>query len=46
MNAQPDITQYKKDDAEMPEEYRQFLVKLLKFGHVENNANPHYRRLL
>jgi ring-1,2-phenylacetyl-CoA epoxidase subunit PaaA len=46
MNEIPQITQYKKDDAEMPEEYRQFLVKLLKFGHVENNANPHYRRLL
>ncbi len=44
-----DLTQrrpFKKDDPEMPEEYRQFLIKLLKYGHVENNANPHYRRLL
>ncbi len=46
MNEMPKITQYKKSDPEMPEEYRQFLVKLLKHGHVENNANPHYRRLL
>ena len=46
MNEIPQVTQYKKDDPEMPEEYRQFLVKLLKHGHVENNANPHYRRLL
>jgi ring-1,2-phenylacetyl-CoA epoxidase subunit PaaA len=37
---------YRKDDPEMPDEYRQFLVKLLKFGHVENNGNPNYRRLL
>jgi 1,2-phenylacetyl-CoA epoxidase catalytic subunit len=46
MNDTPPITQYKKDDPEMPEEYRQFLIKLLKYGHVENNANPHYRHLL
>lgn len=37
---------YRENDPDMPEEYRQFLIKLLKYGHVENNANPHYRRLL
>lgn len=37
---------WKENDPDMPEEYRQFLIKLLKFGHVENNGNPHYRALL
>jgi len=40
------LKMYKKDDPEMPEEYRQFMVKLLKHAHVENNANPHYRVIL
>ena len=31
---------WKQNDPNMPEEYRQFLIKLLKFGHVENNGNP------
>lgn len=37
---------WSQNDPDMPEEYRQFLVKLLKFGHVENNGNPNYRALL
>lgn len=37
---------YKQNDPEMPEEFRAFLIKLLKFGHVENNGNPNYRALL
>lgn len=37
---------WKQNDPDMPEEYRQFLIKLLKFGHVENNGNPNYRALL
>jgi len=40
------LKMYKKDDPEMPEEYRQFMIKLLKHAHVENNANPHYRVIL
>ncbi len=37
---------YKQDDPKMPDEFRAFLIKLLKYGHVENNGNPHYRRVL
>ena len=37
---------FKKNDPDMPEEYRQFMVKLLKYGHVENSANPNYRDVL
>ena len=37
---------FKENDPDMPEEYRQFMVKLLKFGHVENSANPNYRDVL
>lgn len=37
---------YAKDDPAMPEEYRRFLIKLLKYSHVENNGNAEYRRLL
>ncbi len=37
---------YKTDDPEMPEEFRQFMIKLLKYAHVENNGNPHYKQLV
>lgn len=37
---------YKKDDPEMPEEFRQFMIKLLKYAHVENNGNPHYKEIV
>jgi len=37
---------YKKNDPDMPEDYRKFMVKLLKFAHVENNGNPHYREIV
>jgi 1,2-phenylacetyl-CoA epoxidase catalytic subunit len=37
---------WKQNDPDMPDEYRRFLIKLLKFGHVENNGNPNYRALL
>ena len=40
------IKLFKQNDPDMPEEYRQFMVKLLKFGHVENSANPNYRDVL
>lgn len=40
------LRMFKKDDPEMPPEYREFMIKLLKYGHVENNANPHYKVLL
>jgi ring-1,2-phenylacetyl-CoA epoxidase subunit PaaA len=37
---------YKQTDTDMPEEFRAFLIKLLKYGHVENNGNSNYRKLL
>jgi 1,2-phenylacetyl-CoA epoxidase catalytic subunit len=37
---------FRKNDPDMPEEYRQFMIKLLKYSHVENNGNPHYRKVL
>ena len=40
------LRMYKKDDPDMPEEFRQFMIKLLKYSHVENNGNPHYRELV
>jgi ring-1,2-phenylacetyl-CoA epoxidase subunit PaaA len=36
---------YKRNDPDMPEEFRQLLVKLLG-EHLENNGNPAYRRIL
>jgi len=42
----PEMRMYKKNDPEMPEEFRQFMIKLLKYAHVENNGNPHYRDIL
>jgi 1,2-phenylacetyl-CoA epoxidase catalytic subunit len=40
------LRMFKQDDPDMPPEYREFMIKLLKYAHVENNANPHYRVLL
>lgn len=37
---------YKRNDPDMPEEFRAFLIKLLKYAHVENNANPHYKHVV
>lgn len=47
MTANPEsLHAYKKGDPDMPEEFHRFLVKLLKYSHVENNGNAEYRRLL
>ncbi len=40
------LRMYKKDDPDMPEDYRRFMVKLLKHAHVENIENPNYRIVL
>ena len=40
------LRMFKKNDPEMPPEFREFMIKLLKYAHVENNANPHYKVLL
>lgn len=37
---------YKRNDPDMPEEFRQMLVKLLLDEHLENNGNPEYRKIL
>ncbi len=46
--AAPDgqVRMYTENDPDMPEEFRRFLIKLLKYEHVENNGNPQYRALL
>ena len=41
-----ELKMYKRDDPDMPPEFRDFMVKLLKYAHVENNGNPHYRDIL
>lgn len=40
------LKMYKRNDPDMPEEFREFMIKLLKYAHVENNGNPHYRDIL
>jgi len=42
----PNVRMYKKDDPEMPEEYRQFMIKLLKYAHIENSGNPYCREVV
>jgi len=37
---------FKRDDPNMPDEFRQMLVKLLLNEHLENNGNPEYRKIL
>jgi 1,2-phenylacetyl-CoA epoxidase catalytic subunit len=37
---------FARNDPEMPEEFRQMLVKLLLNEHLENNGNPEYRKIL
>src|SRR5262249_35687847 len=40
------LRMYKRNDPEMPEDFRRFMVKLLKYAHVENCGNPHYRTIV
>lgn len=37
---------FRRNDPDMPEEFRQMLVKLLLNEHLENNGNPEYRKIL
>lgn len=37
---------FKRNDPDMPDEFRQMLVKLLLNEHLENNGNPEYRKIL
>jgi 1,2-phenylacetyl-CoA epoxidase catalytic subunit len=41
-----ELKMYKRNDPDMPEEFRQFMVKLLKHAHVENAGNPNYRDII
>ena len=36
---------YRKNDPAMPQEFKQLLIQLLS-GHLENNGNPEYRKVL
>ena len=40
------LRMYKRNDPDMPDDFRRFMVKLLKYAHVENNGNPHYREIV
>jgi len=37
---------YKRNDPEMPDEYRAFMIKLLKHTHIENAGNPYSREIV
>ncbi len=37
---------YKRDDPDMPDEYRAFMIKLLKHAHIENAENPYSREVV
>lgn len=37
---------YVKDDPAMPEEFRAFMIKLLKYAHIENSGNPRSREVV
>ena len=37
---------YKENDPDMPEEFRQFMIKLLKYVHIENSGNPYCREVV
>lgn len=37
---------YKRGDPDMPEEYRQFMIKLMKYAHIENAGNPYCREVV
>lgn len=37
---------WKRGDPEMPAEFRELLIKLLRDNHLENNGNPEYRKIL
>ena len=37
---------YTRNDPDMPQEYRAFMIKLLKHAHIENAANPYSREVV
>jgi 1,2-phenylacetyl-CoA epoxidase catalytic subunit len=40
------IRMFKKGDPDMPDEYRAFMIKLLKHVHIENSGNPYCREVV
>lgn len=40
------VRMFKKDDPDMPDEYRAFMIKLLKHVHIENSSNPYCREVV
>ncbi len=40
------IRMFKEGDPDMPEEYRAFMIKLLKHVHIENSGNPYCREVV
>jgi ring-1,2-phenylacetyl-CoA epoxidase subunit PaaA len=37
---------YKRNDPDMPQEYRAFMIKLMKHAHIENAGNPYSREVV
>ncbi len=40
------IRMFKQGDPDMPDEYRAFMIKLLKHVHIENSGNPYCREVV
>ena len=40
------IRMFKQNDPDMPDEYRAFMIKLLKHVHIENSGNPYCREVV
>lgn len=40
------VRMYRKGDPDMPDEYRSFMIKLLKHAHIENSGNPYCREVV
>lgn len=40
------VKMYKQGDKNMPEEFRRFMIKLLKYAHIENSGNPWSREVV
>ncbi|MGE0736511.1 MAG: Phenylacetic acid catabolic protein [Alphaproteobacteria bacterium] len=37
---------YKQDDPKMPPEFRAFMIKMMKYAHIENSENPYSREVV
>ncbi len=41
-----EVRMYREGDPDMPDEYRRFMIKLLKHVHIENSGNPYCREVV